>query len=51
MSERETPERPERQTEQEEQQYPGHGRPDEQRRKVGLPREDEKRQPEDDRRG
>jgi hypothetical protein len=45
MSDHETPERPERQTEEEEQQYPGHGHPEEQSEKVGLPRDDEKRAP------
>jgi hypothetical protein len=38
---------PARQTEQENQQYPDHGRPDKQREKVGLPPEDDKRQPDD----
>ena len=51
MGEHEQPAEPARQTEQEEQQYPGHGRPDAQREKVGLPQEDEKRQPEDNRGG
>jgi hypothetical protein len=51
MSEHEQPRDPERQTEQENQQYPDHGRPDRQRDRVGLPREDEKRQPEDNRGG
>jgi hypothetical protein len=48
MSEHESPERPERRTEQEDQQYPGHGHPDELREKVGLPAEGEQR-PDDDR--
>ena len=51
MSEHEQPQDPSRQTEQENQQYPGHGRPDELREKVGLPQEDEKRQPEENRGG
>jgi hypothetical protein len=38
-------ESPERQREQEEQQYPGHSDPDRQGDKVGLPHEDEKREP------
>jgi len=42
---------PERQTEQENQQYPQHGEPDAQREKVGLPPEDAKHQPEDNRGG
>ena len=45
MSHHESPERPERQTEQEEQQYPGHGHPEEQGEKVGLPHDEEKREP------
>ena len=51
MTEHESPERPERQTEQENQQYPQHGEPDAQREKVGLPAEDTKRRPEDNRGG
>jgi hypothetical protein len=51
MSDHEQPQDPERQTEQENQQYPDHGRPDRQREKVGLPQEDEKRQPEDNKGG
>ena len=47
MSEHETPERPERQTEEEEKQYPGHGRPEDQGEKVGLPRDEEKRAPDE----
>jgi hypothetical protein len=51
MAEHEQPQEPARQTEQENQQYPDHGRPDELRKKVGLPPEDDKRQPEDNRGG
>ena len=47
MEEHESPERPERQTEHEEQQYPGHGHPEEQGDKVGLPRDEEKREPDE----
>ena len=50
MSTHESPEEPRRQVEQEEQQYPGHGHPEEQGEKVGLPRDDEKRDA-DDRQG
>jgi hypothetical protein len=39
MAEHEQPREPERQTEQENQQYPDHGRPDVSREKVGLPPE------------
>jgi hypothetical protein len=45
MAEHEQPRDPARQTEQENQQYPDHGRPDRQRGKVGLPQEDAERPP------
>jgi hypothetical protein len=51
MSEHAQPADPARQTEQENQQYPDHGRPDKQREKVGLPPEGEQRQPEENRGG
>ena len=51
MTEHESPERPERQTEQENQQYPQHGEPDRQRDQVGLPPEDDKHRPEDNKGG
>jgi hypothetical protein len=43
----EQPADPARQTEQEDQQYPDHGHPDEQRKKVGLPPEDGQTPPKD----
>ena len=45
MSHHEQDPDPQRQREQEEQQYPGHSDPYEQSERVGLPREDEKRAP------
>ena len=45
MSHHEQDPDPQRRREQEEQQYPGHSDPDEQSERVGLPREDEKRAP------